>query len=766
MQDIAREADFNDEAESREDLNADELISAAVAEAKRHVRRNELKTNSALDAISEWIEKSEGRRVEETKRLAAKTDTALDAISEWIEKSESTHAEETKRLATSQERVASAVRDALGLMTGRLNQIETLVAEAPARAFEPIRNALGRLDDRVSVMEGQRSVDERNTQHFSTMMDSLGQRLKEVVGKIDELADVRDRDDPTLREERIAGIEAKLGTILQQLSRPSLLSVAETPSAAAPSPILARYPVPAPSQAPAPPRPRVVLRSVTGSGKLDAAIADIRRKRDELGGAPTSSIQARFAAAPLEEDAGLSLASLRTELGALAIQLQRLEKGRIDPQTFNELLSTTSEVRRLLADPTMPRLAARLEQSVADLTQRVDALTTKVVDRGEIAALTAAISEIRASLSEPRPGADTGVVESRIEALSAKIDEVMREPLGLVGQHLADLSERLSSSTRAEAPSQAFTEIRDKLDRIVERADAPAVGQPPLSDSTALVEVRDRLDRLSAKLEQAPSGPDSGSIADLRDRLDKLALSIERSATTSAPDKIDRVLRQIAANMDAARLVDPSAGALQGLERQIAALAERVGGEPGSAGALGDLERSVSRLFDELADTKAAAIKAAEAAATGAASQAAEVGLALREDRAADEREMHSTLGQMSTTLERIMGRLSSLEEQTRQPAAASRGTRPPEPIGAQPGSRDALEAQGHGTMRAEAPAVLDELPDEIGGFATAARKAPRGGTRPEERVFAADAASAPARREPASPSSLPVSQSLPVSHE
>ncbi len=763
MHDVARDMDLDDEMELRGKLDADELITAAVAEAKRHARRNELKTNSALDAMSDWIEKSESRRSEETKRIAAKTetafstisdwisqseqqraeetkrisaktDTALDAISEWIEKSESLRAEETKRLATSQERVASAVRDALGLMTGRLNQIESLVAEAPARAFEPIRTALGRLDDRVNAIEGQRGADERSSQQFSVMMDSLGQRLKDVVGKIDELADTRNRNDPSLREERIAGIESKLGTILQQLSRPSLLGAADTSS------------VPFESAPPIPPRarPRVVLRSVTTSGKLDAAVADIRRKQDELGMAQPAPLS-DHPALRREADGGFSLSSLRAELAELAEQLQRLEKGRIDPEAFNELLITTSEVRRLLADPTMPKLAARIEQSVAELTIRVDALTTKAVDRSEIAALASTISDISTKLAEPRSVTDSTVVEKRIDALSAKIDEVMREPLGLVGQHLADLSARLGQQTPPDVPNIAFTEIRDKLDRIVERAEAPASGgYAPSFDNGALEEVRERLDRLSAKIEAAPSARDSGSIADLRERLDNLASSIERSATNAAPEKIDRVLRQIAANMDAARQSDPNLGMLQALERQVATLAERVGGEPASSTALAELDRSVSRLFAELADTKAAAIKAAEAAA----SQAVEAGDVTHQERLAEGREMHSTLDQMNQTLERIMGRLSSLEEQTRQAAPASHGDSLTQLIGAE----RAAEPSQRGAVRAPARQPDTELEAPLGS-----RAMPRPAPGAAERLPADDKPAAEPVLEPLVPSHEPL---------
>ncbi|SDR42159.1 localization factor PodJL [Rhizobiales bacterium GAS113] len=721
MQDITRDVDFNDEPEIREGLNAEELISAAVAEAKRHVRRNELKTNSALDAISDWIEKSELRR-----------------------------ADETKRLASSQERVASAVRDALGLMTGRLNQIESLVAEAPARAFEPIRNALGRLDDRVSIMEEQQSEGERSSLHFSAMMESLGQRLTEVVGKIDELADRSGRDDASLREERIAGIEAKLGSILQQLSRPAFPGESSAPPAR-PAQALAQAPA-YDIAASAPARPRVILRSVTHSGKLDAAVADIRRKQDELGGASPAG-----ASAPGRAEMSLGLASLRTELGALAIQLQRLEKGRLDADTLTELLSTTSEVRRLLADPTMPRLAARLEQSLADLTRRVDALTTKVVDRSEIAALTAAIAEIRAKLSEPR--ADAGVVERRIEALSAKIDEVMREPLGLVGQHLADLSARLGSSPQSGASNEAISDIRDKLDRIVERSDTPGPNAARPFEGAALAEVRERLDRLNARLDHTPAGVDSGSILDLRERLEQLAVSIEQSAS-KAPEKIDRALRQIAASVDAARQPDPNPAALQSLERQVSELSQRIAGEAGSAVAISDLERSVMRLFDELAATKAAAIKAAEAASSGAASQALGGDLTIRQEREANEREMHSTLDQMNTTLERIMGRLSSLEEQSRPVATA----RPAAAVIAPPpaAAADAARLAASG-IRPAAPTPepsaesAEKNLDEIGAFEAAAAEAARGAAaRLAQRGATPEAAPAPAvvSHEPLEPGS------------
>ena len=290
MQDDPRDVELDHDADLHDDLDAQALISAAVAEARRYVRRNEMRTNSALDAISDWIEKSEMR-----------------------------HANEAKRLASSQERVASAMRDALGLVTGRLNQIEKLVADAPARAFEPIRNALGRLDDRVSLMESQHSVEEHNSQQFSSLMESLGQRVAGVVEKIDELADARDRDDPKMREERIAGIEAKLGSILQQLTR-----TARTPDSSPPSPSTRGS---APAAPPTP--PAALLRSVTSSGTLDATVEDMRREQDEPGGNNGSPSAPRASGAA---EASEGIASLRAELAALARQLQRLEKGRVDPR--------------------------------------------------------------------------------------------------------------------------------------------------------------------------------------------------------------------------------------------------------------------------------------------------------------------------------------------------------------------------------------------------------------------------------------------------
>src|SRR5665213_3361060 len=95
MQDIPRDAEHDDDLESPALPDRDDIISTAVSEARRQIRRTELKTNSALDAISDWIEKREVQRTEETKRLAV-----------------------------SQERMAATVRDALGVVTGRLGHLE------------------------------------------------------------------------------------------------------------------------------------------------------------------------------------------------------------------------------------------------------------------------------------------------------------------------------------------------------------------------------------------------------------------------------------------------------------------------------------------------------------------------------------------------------------------------------------------------------------------------------------------------------------------
>jgi localization factor PodJL len=681
MQDDPRDVELDHDADLHDDLDAQALISAAVAEARRYVRRNEMRTNSALDAISDWIEKSEMR-----------------------------HADEAKRLASSQERVASAMRDALGLMTGRLNQIEKLVAEAPARAFEPIRSALGRLDDRVSLMESQHSVEERNSQQFSSLMESLGQRVAGVVEKIDELADARDRDDPKMREERIAGIEAKLGSILQQLTR-----TARTPDSSPPSPSTRSS---APAAPPTP--PAAPLRSVTSSGRLDATVEDMRREQDEPGvnnGSP-SAPRASGAA-----EASEGIVSLRAELGALAGQLQRLEEGRLDPVVLNELLSTTSEVRRLLADPAMPRLAAAIERGVAELTARIDSLTTKLADREEIAALSNAVVELNAKLAQPL----SDVVERRLEALSAKIDAVMREPLTLVGQHLADLSSRLPASNDSGASHDALLDIRARLDRIAAWTDAPASSPVAPNEADALAEIKERLDRLSAKLDQAPAETDGATLDELRGRLEQLAQSVERSAAQT-PETLDRLLRQIAASLQGSPKVESGPGAVQALERQIAALTERIGSAPLTDNAINALEQSIAKLSDELAETKTATMQAAEAAASGAAAQATS---AMRQQRATGERELHATLIDMNSTLGHIMGRLSDLEEarsaasKTRLPPASElSGTTAPYPHANEP-ANPVAPTDEHAALEQE-PEPSDEIEGEFGAFEAAALEAAR----------------------------------------
>jgi localization factor PodJL len=661
MHDDPRDAELEHDADFAEDLDAQALIAAAVAEARRYVRRNELRTNSALDAISDWIEKSEMR-----------------------------HADEAKRLSSSQERVASAMRDALDLMTGRLNHIEKLVAEAPVKAFVPIRDALGRLDERISVMESQHSADERNSQEisshqelaslqeFSSLMESLGQRVAGVVEKIDELADAR--DNPTIRGERIASIEAKLGSILQQLSRPTATGE-KSASASASRPAAAPT-----ASAPA----GAQVAGVRSTGGLDASAEDANRRQEMPGGQP-------FPARPSgPTEANASIANLRAELGALAAQLQRLEKGQVDPRVLSELLSTASEVRRLLADPAMPRLAAAIEQGVAALTRRIDALTTKLADRDEVAALTGALREINAKLS--RPSSSDGV-ERRIEALSAKIDQVMREPLTLVGRHLADLSSRLPAAGNG------------------------AVSNAVAAQTSALAKISERLDKVSAKLDQAPRGMDGTALNELHARLHDVAQSVERSAAKT-PEALDRLLRQVVASLQGTKQADPALSAVQALERQIAALAERLG-DPQSASAINALGRSIAKLSDDLAETRTAAMKAAQAAASDAAAQATS---ASHQQRVPAERELHSTLLDMNGTLERIMGSLANLEGEARPASVArfsSASERPAEtaPAWDQTEAEDLGPERGEEGFHAKEPG---EAQAEVGAFEAAALEAAR----------------------------------------
>ncbi|MBV9433841.1 MAG: SEL1-like repeat protein [Hyphomicrobiales bacterium] len=627
IHDDRRDPELEHDAEYGEDLDAQALIAAAVAEARRHVRRNELRTNSALDAISDWIEKSEMRQ-----------------------------ADETKRLSSSQERVASAMRDALDLMSERLDHIEKLVAETPLKTFEPIRDALSRLNERVGAMEGERDPGDRNDdedsslQEFSSLMENLGQRVAGVVEKIDELADAA--DEPKKRGERIASIEAKLGSILRQLSRHTHARERNV-EASATSPAQAQSATNDPASSP--------RREMPGPGKPAAPFEGSRGKPEPQAPGPPPAT----AGAPSKQDANDSVANLRAELSALAAQLQRLEKGQVDPRVLGELLSTTNEVRRLLADPAMPRLAAAIEQSVGALTRRIDALLPKIADREEITALGRALLEINAKLS--KSPASEGV-ERRIDALSAKIDQVMREPLSLVSRHLAELSSRVPG---ADATGDAFAAQANTLEEI-------------------------------------------------KARVDHLARSVERSVGKT-PENLEPMLRQVIASVQSTRQAEAAPGAVQALERQVAGLAERLG-DPQSANAINALGRSIAKLSNDLVETRMTAMRAAEAAATEAAAKATS---ALHQQRVPAERELHATLADMNATLERMMGSLSHLEEQA---ASESEERVSSAPKRAEISAWSESEGHEHDAPRDEPETTDDkgENEPEYGAFEAAALEAAR----------------------------------------
>ena len=229
MHDDPRDAELEHDADLAEDLDAQALIAAAVAEARRYVRRNELRTNSALDAISDWIEKSEMR-----------------------------HADEAKRLSSSQERVASAMRDALDLMTGTA-QPHRKARRGSARESLRADSRRARPPRRAHRRHGK-PAQRRGAQFAGNLLAPrtfLASRVFVAHGKPwpaggrrrreDRRACRRSRRNPKIREERIASIEAKLGSILQQLSRPT----ATGERSASPS---ARGPRRRPRQAPPPER--------------------------------------------------------------------------------------------------------------------------------------------------------------------------------------------------------------------------------------------------------------------------------------------------------------------------------------------------------------------------------------------------------------------------------------------------------------------------------------------------------------------------------
>ena len=518
---------------------------------------------------------------------------------------------------------------ALEKVSRRLTDIEGRIEANAQPRVEPFsKELMSRLEARLDGISRRQGVAQ-----------DVGGRLGELDRKLAAIANRLDRaetKEPEIgRPDDVARIEAKLNRLSETIDRA----------------------VRPPSASSAPERSRFARRSVAD------AVAEITQRQAML------DPDMRPVSAP--EQAG----DLRSELAALSTRFEDMRRDgtardeqqfraigekldalgaqRPDIATLARIRAQTEEIRNLLAAAVArPMPIENIERQIAALAQRVDAIATLGPSPAALAQVDAHLAEIRAALEKPVTAPVLEQIESRIEALTGKVEEALSNASGSV--QLDELTERLDFVHRSLAA----------------RMERPAVAVDTVAFEGMMRDIVGKLAQPARSMDVAPGLEDL--ISRLSDRLD----------TPAPAGRLEELVRDLAEKIDTVSASRADLQALDGLQEQIARLAQRLDKADADTGAFGSLERSISDLFTGLEETRRAAIVAAETAARDAVregllaspaeprvsadAQTDHVTRELADLRAlqdAADRQTHATLTAVHETLEKVVDRLAMLED-------------------------------------------------------------------------------------------------------
>ncbi|MDO9426705.1 MAG: hypothetical protein Q7T93_07710 [Methylobacterium sp.] len=494
------------------------------------------------------------------------------------------------------------------------------------------------------------------------------------------------------------------------------------------------------------PRP-IGRRGRSAAVEVRDAVSEIRQRQRELDAhpAPAATVIGDLRSETIRLRASLDGLATGREVGALEAAMHALATGVEGSPAQADLSAVTgpldrirAEVDRLCGD-TAREVQTRLAADLESLGARVDTVLRSgpeaFADREALDGLFRELQEIRGAIAGLAAPERIEVLTSGVAAISAEIARLRTEAGAQANvASLRPLLEEIRAGL--ERPAQGGLEAR--IDAMAAKLDAlrdvTAVTEAP--DSAAIIH---RIDALSEKVDRVHINP----VGDLIERLEGLGASLRRPVV---PDgdlaAIHGMLHDLSVKVDRMGTSDTvSAEGLDALEHQVLALAARIDtrdSDPALVGlerTMGDLLAQVSALREEAPLSERAARHAMAETVGGGDLDRLQAGLAdLRDQQAASEKRLQSTLTGVHTVLERLAGRFVPTETANGPiemraatermlataaipPADAAAGAALPKPTIAKPTiPKTAINPAARGAARRADPQVERPRPDAVLG--------------------------------------------------
>ncbi len=370
--------------------------------------------------------------------------------------------------------------------------------------------------------------------------------------------------------------------------------------------------------------------------------------------------------------------SLEAKIAALSERLDNFDrKDRFDA-LLRPLARIESEVSRLSQDRPGSD-DRRLQNEIAHLAAKVDALAARGSDPAHIAPILRDIAELRELVAHGGQSGRLDELAQQVASLGFEVGRLregqpdMRE-LRHLSAAIEDVRGAVLSGRASDANSGALASLSHQIEMLAHRFDEVATRQPG-------AQIEDRIDALQQRIEfltEAGPAAVTRQIEALSGRIESLATSsqLSRMVGTGEPagpldtGPIEHMLRRLAEKIDEAGAPGARPESFDALEQQIAGIAARLDEAAATRSAENGIERTLQDLVvhlrsmrEESAAERAALVKAAGAAAPGAGmTELSDLLADLRDTRVSSERQTQDALGAVHLSLETIMSRLASLE--------------------------------------------------------------------------------------------------------
>ncbi len=369
-------------------------------------------------------------------------------------------------------------------------------------------------------------------------------------------------------------------------------------------------------------------------GKLVDAITSLKREDDEDREsyvALAKRIDGLVGQRPLDRatvgEIRAELESLRTRLdkstrqatlGQVVSGYRRISQ-RLD-DLFNRIGDTSSldalgreivNLRRALETADSAPAVDGLERQVGELTQQVEALLARQQVTVEASDMSERLDEIHHAIDRLGDEAPLMTVvaslNDRLEALSAQIEEIGREPaIAIAGmnRHLSAITQRLDAiSANQKEPVLAIAGLREQFGSFSNRLDAIHKAQrEPAADVAGL---HQRLAWLTRRLDEMNSlqREPIATLEQIKAEVTEIRREIGGRQTVR-PDRVERQMSSLAESLKATSEGENDDRALSQLETQVAELAAELERALPRGEALQTVEAKLAQLQNHLSDSR------------------------------------------------------------------------------------------------------------------------------------------------------------------